>query len=120
MTLPPNDAVAIVMTHPDPGAGPTPPDPPAEGWEHVPSLYVVDPDNARSDEYSKHLASASRAWNLRCFVHDSDPAAALRGERGTTPGGSTWALQSANFTRSFLLEQSFYWRLHHRREDDTT
>jgi pimeloyl-ACP methyl ester carboxylesterase len=110
MTLPPNDAAALVMIHPDPGGEPTRP---IKDWEGVPSLYVIDPTNARSDEYAKQLAAASRAWNLRCFVHDDEPA-----ETGSSSDGSTWAIQSASLTRSFLLEQSFYWRLQHRPAGD--
>jgi pimeloyl-ACP methyl ester carboxylesterase len=110
MTLPPNDAVALVMTHPDPGVEPSSP---IEDWQCVPSLYVVDPTSTRSDDYAKQLASASRAWNLRCFVHDDEPA-----ESGPNSDGSTWGIQSASLTRSFLLEQSFYWRLQHRPAGD--
>lgn len=116
LARPPEGTVAIVMLHPVPG---TEQGAPADGWEHVPSLYVVDPSNAASDEYAKQLASASRAWNLRCFVHDDEPVDRGPAAHRVDPDRSTWAVQSASLTRSFLLEQSFYWRLHQRAGEGT-
>jgi pimeloyl-ACP methyl ester carboxylesterase len=111
LALPPDDAATLVMLQPDPRADGQA-ELPAEGWEYVPSLYLVDPASADSDEYAQQLASASRAWNLRCFVHGDEPT-----QPGSRPAGSTWEIQSANLTRSFLSEQTFYWRLNHQRSE---
>lgn len=107
MSLPPRDAVAVVLASPRPDASAPAADP---DWERVPTLFIVDPAEADSERYAQALAEDVHAWNMRCFVHHDDSEARDPATQRADRPASTWAVQSASLTRGFLLEQSFYWQ----------
>lgn len=78
-------------------------------WRRLPSLYILDPQDAAADAATEAFSRQVRAWNVRAFVHREPAASAAPVDAPVADARHMRYLHIRALSTKFLLEQR-----HHR------